>query len=92
MKTKSIITLIGASAISLCFTACDSKEEKARKSALEQKADNLEDQADATRSQGKDAAKAVENEGKQVKKEIKQETEKQADQLEKDAKSVRDQK
>lgn len=56
MKTPlTSITLL----IALALTACDSKEERARKEALEHKADSLEEHAKATQAEGAaDAAAA----------------------------------
>jgi gas vesicle protein len=56
MKTKSIVTLIGASAFALAFTSCDSKQEQAREEMLENKAENLEAGADQLRKDGEKVA------------------------------------
>ena len=45
----------------LAFAACDSKEENQRENALENKADRLENQADATRKAGERKADAIED-------------------------------
>jgi len=81
MKTKSIIQLIGASAVALFCTACESKQEEAREQNLEQKADQLENAADATRKQGEKMADSTEKA-----------TEGKADAIEKEADKVREQK
>ncbi len=50
LQMKHIPSLLLITA--LAFTACDSKEERARKAALENHADSLEDQAKATKKPG----------------------------------------
>ena len=45
----------------LSLAACDSKQENQREQALENKADALEDQADATRKAGERKADAIED-------------------------------
>ena len=50
MKLLPLLTLTAA----LSLTACDSKQEEAREKSLENRADNLEDQAKATKK-GADA-------------------------------------
>lgn len=59
MKTipLTIIALAGTFALS----ACDSKQENARENALERKADNKEDQADAVRNRAENQADALES-------------------------------
>jgi hypothetical protein len=47
--------------ITLAFAACDSKEENQRENALENKADAMEKQADATRKAGERKADAIED-------------------------------
>ncbi|MES2438629.1 MAG: hypothetical protein V4584_06175 [Verrucomicrobiota bacterium] len=56
MKTKSIATLAAASAISLMFVSCKSKQEEVREERLEQKAENLEAGADQLRKDGEKVA------------------------------------
>ena len=81
MKTQSIVTLIGASALALCFTACESEQEEMREYALEQRADNLEETADVVRDRGEAGTDATEDAA-----------ERKADNLEEKADAVRDQK
>lgn len=79
----------------LAFTACDSKEERARKAALENKADSLEDQAKATKKQADRAADATEDTKKQIDRKadaIKIEGQKEANALKEEAKETREQK
>ena len=63
MKTITATSLLAA-AFCLSLTACDSKEEQARKAALEARADSLEDKAAAVREQTKTDAKNTEKIGK----------------------------
>jgi len=58
-----IITLILSTAFAVSFTACDSKQEQARKAELEAKADKLEAAAKATKEGGKADAEVVKKEG-----------------------------
>lgn len=58
---KSITPAIIAGAAVFILGACDSKEEQARKNALEQKADSLEIQADAARKGAEKAADSIES-------------------------------
>lgn len=106
MKTTTILQLIGASAIAFAFTSCDSKEENLREDALEQKADELESQADATRKEGERAADAAEDHADRIRSDnpagaenaeraadaTREQTEKAADALEEEADSTREQK
>ena len=46
---KLILPLITVASTTLVFSACDSKQEEARKEALENRADALEDKADSTK-------------------------------------------
>lgn len=55
--TLSLIALVAA----FTLGACDSKEENARQDALERKADNLEDNADAVRRDAERKADALES-------------------------------
>ena len=106
MKTNSIATLIGASALALFFSSCESKQEEAREDRLEQKADALEAGADHTRKAGENAADMKENQADAIRKgneraadatedsadATRKAAEKRADDLEKRADEVRDQK
>ena len=87
MKTSFIL----ASAVAaLSLTACDSAQEDARKKALESKADQLENQADATRKVGDAAANAQEKQGEANSTNTKAANETKADSLENKADAVRD--
>lgn len=66
MKTKSIVTLMGASAFAFAFVSCDSKQENARKDALEQKADNMEENADQVRKNAEKKADMKEDQADAV--------------------------
>lgn len=90
--------------LALGFVACDSKQENQRDAALENKADAMEDQADATRKMSEKKADAIED-TKQGSDKLKLNTpqdkaadavrkggEKKADALEDKADAVRDQK
>lgn len=85
MKTKSIVSLIGASSIALVFTACDSKEEQAREERLENKAENLEANADQLRKDGEKVADMKEEHADAIRKS----SEKAADATENDADATR---
>ncbi len=50
-----------AAASALALSACDSKTENAREDAAEQKADNMENKADAVRETGEKKADAIES-------------------------------
>ena len=63
MKT-TILTSLLATAFCFSFAACDSKEEPARKAALEGRADSLENKADAVREQTKTDAATIKKVGK----------------------------
>jgi hypothetical protein len=86
MKTKSIVTFIGAASIAFAFTACDSKQEDAREDALEQKAENLEAGANQLRKDGEKVADAKEEHADAIRKG----SEKAADATEADADATRD--
>jgi hypothetical protein len=58
-----IITLVSLTALTVTFTACDSKREQAEKAALEAKADKLEDAAKATKDGAKGDAEVVKKQG-----------------------------
>jgi hypothetical protein len=106
MKTTSIATLIGASAIAMLFTACESKQEEAREERLENKADNLEATADQVRKEGEKTADMKEDQADSIRKNnegaadatensadaTRKTSEGQADALEKEADQVREQK
>ena len=55
MNKSTILTAISLAIFSI--TACDSKEESARKNALESKADALENKADTVKKETKEVAK-----------------------------------
>lgn len=74
-----LITLVSLAALSL--TACDSKQEEARKAQLENRADKLEEAAKATKKGAEGDAEVVKKQG-----------EAQAEALKKEADKVRDQK
>lgn len=57
---KNTILLASAALTALTFTACDSKQEQARESAVEAKADQLENTADVVRKTGDAKAEALE--------------------------------
>ena len=76
MKIPTIVCLT-----SLLFTACDSKQEEARKADLENRADKMEEAATATKKAAAGDAQVVKKEG-----------EAEADALKKQADKVRDQK
>lgn len=63
MKTTILTSLI-ATALCFGFGACDSKEEQARKAALEGQADTLENKAEAVREQTKTDAATIKKVGK----------------------------
>ena len=91
MKTIPSLILITA----LALTACDSKEEKARKAALENRADSLEDAAKAAKKSSERAADATEDSKKQLDREaeaIRIEGQRKADALKDAAKATREQK
>ena len=56
-------SLILISLIALAFTACDSKQEQARKAELEARADKLDEAAKATEKNAKSDANVVKKEG-----------------------------
>ena len=92
MKMIPILTAIAALAI---FAGCDSKNESARKDALENKADSLEDQAKATRKSAERTADATESSKKNLDREaeaIRLEGERRAAALKEAAKETREQK
>lgn len=79
----------------LAFTACDSKDEQARKASLENRADSLEDQAKATKKNAERAADATEDSKKQLDRKaeaIRIEGKREVDALKDAAKETRDQK
>lgn len=77
MKLIPILTLTATFA----FSACDSKQEQAREKTLENRADNLEDAAKATKKNADDQADVT-----------KKSADAQADALKKEADRVREQK
>ena len=58
MKTKHLLPSVLAV---IAFAACDSRQENQRENALEQKADRVEDQADAVRKDSERKADAIED-------------------------------
>lgn len=90
---KTIPSLIVIAVLSL--TACDSKEEKARKAALEKRADSIEDAAKDTKKSSERAADATEDSKTKLDREaeaIRIEGQRKADALRDAAKATRDQK
>lgn len=85
MKTNPIVTLLGASAVALMFTSCDSKQENAREEQLEQKAEGQEAGADQLRKDGEKVADAKEEHADAIRKN----SEKNADAVEEDADATR---
>jgi hypothetical protein len=73
--TPHLLLLVTA----LAFTACDSKEEKLRKEALENKAKALEDDAAKAKTDGKRNAEADKIEGERKAAELKAEAERTRD-------------
>lgn len=91
MKNIPSLLLITAFA----FTACDSKQEQARKADLENRADSLEDQAKATKKAAERAADATEDSKKQIDRKaeaIRIEGKREAEALKEAAKQTREQK
>ena len=92
MKILPITAL--AATLCLGFAACDSKEEKARKAALEGRSDSLENRADDVRKETKADAKNMENAGnlqsEAEAKNLKKAGEATADALEDKAKQTRE--
>jgi len=56
---KKTITTLAAITLGFGFSACDSKQENARDKAIENKADQLDDKADAVRERSKQDAAAI---------------------------------
>jgi len=86
MKINSILNVISASAIALLFSSCESKQEEAREEVLEQKADNLEANADQLRKDGEKVADMKESNADAVRKS----SENAADRVENSADATRD--
>lgn len=89
MKCIPTIVLVAA----LALTACDSREEKARKASLENRADSMEDAAKDTKKAAERAADATEDAKKQLDRKaeaIRIEGQRQADGLKEAAKETRD--
>lgn len=90
---KSIPSFLFITALALA--GCDSKEEAARKAALENRADSLEDRAKATKKAAEATADATEDSKKQLDRKaeaVRIEGKRQADALKEAAKETRDQK
>ena len=91
MKTVPSLILLAA----LALTACDSKDEKARKAALENRADTMEDAAKDTKKSAERVADATEDSKTKRDREAKAiriEGHRKADALKDAAKATRDQK
>lgn len=91
MKTIPSLIIV----IALAFTACDSKQEQARKADLENRADSLEDQAKATKKAAEREADAVEEGKKQLDRKaeaVRIEGKREAEALKDAAKQTREQK
>lgn len=101
---KTLTTPFIVLAATLCFVACDSKQENAREDALEKKADQMENKADAIRDAGERKADAIESQKALSKPAVtndrlenaadatRKATENAADKLENKADAVREQK
>ena len=92
---KSIPTIIIFTVAAFAFTACDSKEEQARKDVLENRADSLEDAAKAAKKNAERAADTTEDSKKKLDREaeaIRIEGERKANALKEAAKETREQK
>lgn len=79
----------------LALTACDSKQEQARKADLENRADSLEDQAKATKKAAERDGETIEDSKKQIQRKAEAariEGEFKAEALKKAAKQTREQK
>jgi len=74
MKSFILISLVA-----LAFTACDSKQEQARKAALEARADKLDEAAKATEKNAKSDANVVKKEGEANAETLKNEAERTRD-------------
>lgn len=106
MKSTTIATLVGASALVLLFTSCESKQEQAREEKLEQKADSIDAAATQLRKDGEKVADMKEENADAVRKgseraadatessadATRKAVEKRADQLEERADEVREKK
>lgn len=86
MKTNSIALVVAASSFAVLFTSCKSKEEQVREGNLEQKADSMENTADAVRKNADAKADAKENNADATR----NMGEKKADAIENEADKVRD--
>ena len=85
MKTTSIITLTAVSSFTLLLASCKSKQEQARESYLEQKAENLEAGAGQLRKDGEKVAEMKEEHAEAIRKS----SEQAADATENDADATR---
>lgn len=106
MKTTTIATLVGASALAFLFTSCESKQEEVREDKLEQKADNIDASATQLRKDGEKVADMKEEHADSIRKgsenaadatensadATRKAVENRADQLEDKADAVREQK
>ncbi len=68
MKTYSIATLLGASAIALTLISCKSKREEVREDKIEQEADRIEEKADNVRANADATADKIEDKADAVRK------------------------
>lgn len=97
---KSLITSIFLATVLVSMSACDSRQEDKQKASLENKADNLENRADAVRDSGEKKADAIEDRDPGMNSDktqnaagaVREGTEHTADALENAADKVRDQK
>lgn len=93
MKTKSIITLLGASVLSLFLTACNPEPETVRDVELEQQADTLENKAQEVRIEGEQRAESLERRADAIEarpEAVRDATEERADALEERADEIRE--
>ena len=98
--TRNTLPLIVIVSLALPIGACDSSNENARQQTLENKADRLEDQADATEAHGEAHADAIERRDPGVDdpatdraaEQVRDSSGRRADSLENQADQVRDKK
>jgi hypothetical protein len=76
---KLLLTIL-TSSIAIALAACDTKEEKIRKQELENKADQLDNQAKAAKEKADREAEAIRKQGELDKEKLKNEAEKTRDQ------------
>jgi len=68
MKTNLVLAVLAASGYAFLFTACESKEQKAKNAELEHQADAKEDMAKQVKKDAKEQVKAAEEAGKTAEK------------------------